>query len=137
MDELAEWGTPTLVRTALAVTVAVLLIATCIKWLRLRSPDGELWAWPLLLVQGAMFATLTIRPPTDWLPQPDRVAAPLVVPAVAAPVPVDAVPETLLPAPKAIPLRLDVPEHRFDRHRRPFEVFVDWPHRHGRLARLP
>jgi hypothetical protein len=137
MHELAEWGTPTLVRTALAVTVAVLLVATCIKWLRLRSPDGEQWAWLLLLVQGAMFATLTIRPPTDWLPRPDRQLAPQAVPAVTAPVPVDVVPQSSRRTPKAIPLRLDVPEHRFDRRRKPVEVFLDGPRSRGLLARLP
>jgi len=137
MHELAEWGDPTLVRTALSVTVAVLLVATCIKWLRLRSPDGEQWAWLLLLVQGAMFATLTIRPPTDWLPQPDPRAVPQAVPAVIAPVPLDAAPASSRPAPRAVPLRLEVPEHTFDRRSKPVEVFFDVPRHHGLLARLP
>lgn len=137
MHELADWGDPTLVRTALAVAVAVLLVATCLKWLRLRSPDGEQWAWLLLLVQGAMFATLTIRPPTDWLPRPDPRAVPQAAPAVTMPVPVDAVPESSRPAPKAVPLRLNVPEHQFDRHSKPVEVFLDGHRSHGLLARLP
>jgi len=133
MHELAEWGPPTLVRAALAAVVAMLLVATCIKWLRLRSPDGEQWAWLLLIVQGAMFASLTVFSPTDWIPSPP--AQP--VPASNMPVPVDGAPQFSRRPPKAVPLRLDVPEHRFDRGRMPFDVRLDRPHHHGHIARLP
>jgi hypothetical protein len=139
MYELAEWESPSLVRTALAVIVAVLLVATCIKWLRLRSPDGEQWAWLLLIVQGAMFASLTIRPPTDWLPKPPPRVESQVVPAMNTPVPTDAAPRVSRPTPKAVPLRLDMPERQLDRRSKPIEVFIDLPrrHSHGQLACLP
>jgi hypothetical protein len=132
MHELADWGTPSLARTALAVVVAVLLVATCIKWLRLRSPDGEQWAWLLLVVQGAMFASLTIHSPTDWFPRP----APPPTPPATITVPVDAPLDSSPKSPKAVPLRLDVPERPFDRKHQPVEVF-HVRHPRGQLARLP
>lgn len=130
MRQLVELNSDPSLRNAMAVAVAVLLLATCIKWFRLRSPDGEHWAWLLLIVQGAMFASLTMYSPDDWFPQPALPATP----AAAAPVPVDSSSAAERSAPKAVPLRLEVPGRSFER--RPFEASLDRSRLHRQLARL-
>jgi hypothetical protein len=76
MSGFADWLAPSLLRTTLSLIVAALLVATCVKWLRLRSPAGEQWAWLLILTQGVMFVWLTVPTIEDWLPAPEHVLTP-------------------------------------------------------------
>ncbi|MBL8851972.1 MAG: hypothetical protein JNG89_20025 [Planctomycetaceae bacterium] len=115
MSQIAEWFAPSLLRTSLTLIVAALLVATCVKWLRLRSPAGEQWAWLLVLVQGVMFVSLTIPVPSEWLPQ--LRTAPTSVDGIDLPV------ES--PVQQSRPRKLDVPERRFERRSRPIEVFAE------------
>lgn len=52
MTQFADWFARSLLRTSLSLIVAALLVATWVKWLCLRSPDGEQWAWLRVLSQG-------------------------------------------------------------------------------------
>jgi len=117
MSQFPAWFAPSLLRTSLSLIVAALLLATCIKWLRLRSPAGEQWAWLLLLSQGVMFVWLTVPVPEDWLPlRPEFVIPiePSASPASSSPIVV----------PQPAPLKLDTPETRPHSPRRPIEKLV-------------
>ena len=119
MNQFADWFAPSLLRTSLSLIVAALLVATCIKWLRLRSPGGEQWAWLLVLSQGVMFVWLTVPVPEELLPVLRKAAAPIqeLVPA-------------RLPEVQAVPIsdpppKNDVPEQAPARPRRPIEEWVE------------
>ena len=121
MNEFSEWFASSLMRNSLTLIVAALIVATCVKWMRLRSPAGEQWAWLLVLVQGVMFVWLTVPLPSGWAPDPPQ------LPKLLQPQPVPAeidVPEK--PAPKGVPLRLEMPQRGpFDRSDRQMEVIVE------------
>ena len=67
MNQISDWFVPALLRASLYLTVAALLVATCVKYLRIRSRVYEQTAWLLVLIQGVMFVGLTIPVPSTWI----------------------------------------------------------------------
>ena len=122
MQAFYEWFASSFMRNSLTLIVAALIVATCVKWMRLRSPAGEHWVWLLVIAQGVMFVWLTIPSPDEWLPESSQLAPPPKL--LPSPQEIDV--HSTSPDAKGVPLRLDVPQRDpFDPSRRQFEVILE------------
>src|SRR5688572_26847251 len=94
MSNTADLLTSGLLRASLVLTVSAILVALCVRGLKLTAPRAEQWAWLCVLLQGLLISPVLIPLPASWSP-PAVASLPArsETPAVAA-TPEDVVGET-------------------------------------------
>jgi WD40 repeat protein/beta-lactamase regulating signal transducer with metallopeptidase domain len=63
----SEWIVTGLLRASAGLSIAALLVAACVRLLRLRAPRAEQWAWLFVLVQGVILLPVSIPIPSRFL----------------------------------------------------------------------
>lgn len=67
MNQFVDSFVEGLCRSSFVLAIAAVLVALCIRGLRVTSPRAEQWAWLLVLIQGVLFAPIFILPiPEAW-----------------------------------------------------------------------
>jgi WD40 repeat protein/beta-lactamase regulating signal transducer with metallopeptidase domain len=67
MISASEWIVTGFLRASAGLSIAALLVAACVRLLRLRAPRAEQWAWLFVLVQGVILLPVPIPIPSRFL----------------------------------------------------------------------
>lgn len=62
----SDWFVAALGRASLGLAAAAIVVAVCLRLLRLRDPRAEQWAWFLVLVQGVILVPIAVPVPAGF-----------------------------------------------------------------------
>jgi WD40 repeat protein/beta-lactamase regulating signal transducer with metallopeptidase domain len=83
MIPASEWIVTGLLRASVGLSIAALMVAACVRLLRLRAPRAEQWAWLFVLAQGVIVLPVSIPIPSRF---GERGASPRRVETAASPI---------------------------------------------------